>query len=61
MKLKTMIDDLNAILEEHGDIECAIQNDPTLKTEKVESNLSIFMVVEEYKDGKQCSIRTWPY
>ncbi len=60
MKLGVLIAALRSIEEDHGDIECELQDAPGTG-EPVTSYESFFLVPEEYEDGWRVNIRTWPY
>jgi len=55
MKISILIKSLQAIEQEHGDIECECQVQDTTTDE------NFFVVPEEYEDGWRVNIRTWPY
>lgn len=65
MKISKLIDELNAVKKEHGEIEVALQDSPP-SGEPVTGHESFFVVPEEYEDegGNAvviCNIRWWPY
>ncbi len=60
MKISKVIEELEAVRREHGEIQVRLQNDPTLKDDIVTNYDHFFMVVEEYDNGPQVSVRTWP-
>lgn len=66
MKISQMIEELQSVQEEHGDIEVALQDCPP--PEELITGYELFFIVpEEYDDdggGKAvvvCNIRWWPY
>ena len=60
MKLSKLIDELECIQEEHGDIEVQVQNEPRAE-EMVRGEPDFFVIAEEYEDSFVCNIRSWPY
>jgi len=66
MKISKLIDELNAVREEHGEIEAVLQDSPPPE-EMITRYESFFIVPEEYRveGGNKievvCNIRWWPY
>ena len=66
MKLSKMIEELQYVKTEHGDIEVVLQDEPA-PGEMVQGYESFFIMPEEYEDdgtgkaGMLCNIRWWPY
>jgi len=60
MKISELLQELDRVQRQHGDIEVQIQDSPR-PGEMITDYEVFFIVPEEYEDGGICNLRWWPY
>lgn len=61
MKISALIQELIEVRKQHGEIEVCLQDKPDDPETLITNTDFFFIVPEQYDDGWQLNIRTWPY
>jgi hypothetical protein len=61
MRASDLIIALQNIVNTRGDIEVELQSNPKEPIDEIIDYTQFFVVEEEYENGWQINLRTWPY